>query len=744
MSNLILGNTPLRTFEGHEEIVRAVAVFPDKRRMVTGSHDKTLRIWDLERGAMLKKMEGHRARSPKGLSKPQDFGIFSVEFSPDDARTWQQVGHQFIPGKATLNGSTPLLLIPLAPLSASASSDNHVRLWRLSDRQTIAIFQLSSNPLCVTFSMDGRHILSRAYDNKISEWAVASSPYSKASFQNFILNSHNPIRASFVQILPITAARDACLIGDLSTAEELLTQDIQTDANDFTSYANRSFVMAQKHAWDHAFEDAIKSISIQPSLTGYISKGIALCGKGLVCEARIAFDVASLFTNKDLVTDHFLLLTKVIALFNADQHEEAMLLIKELAAACPDRDPDAHSVVETYLRLQLGIKAFDGARHDEAVGHFTAAVNSGAFSSKNLHFTYQDLVVAFLLAGKPDKALEAHKYMVDVIDESVKANCLDWSKGKYLVMSPGLSYSPQFDSAFEQECIAFCIANGDAALIASDYDRAIYLYLVVVDLNSASNAVFENRSKAKLGKMLWTEALLDAQKVIELDSSSYIGYHLKHAAFHGARRYDEAIQAFQTMLSKLENASDIQTQKLRQQYHTPSEVEHSIRRFIDAQLDNAPLRVLDTTTGLLCVQDTQISTFKMSTEYKELVSSTIVHVDLQKMGHIKEVVKRYFQYAMLSHRWEGKEPLLQDIQGKDVYDSELDPVGGMTKLRSFCKTARDAGYKWAWNDTCCIDKSNNIELQESVNSMFVWYHHSALTIVYLSDVPPSSKSGALA
>ncbi|KAG2103132.1 uncharacterized protein F5147DRAFT_284580 [Suillus discolor] len=28
--------------------------------------------------------------------------------------------------------------------------------------------------------------------------------------------------------------------------------------------------------------------------------------------------------------------------------------------------------------------------------------------------------------------------------------------------------------------------------------------------------------------------------------------------------------------------------------------------------------------------------------------------------------------------------------------------------------------------------------------MFVWYHHSALTIIYLSDVPPSSKSGALA
>jgi hypothetical protein len=75
---------------------------------------------------------------------------------------------------------------------------------------------------------------------------------------------------------------------------------------------------------------------------------------------------------------------------------------------------------------------------------------------------------------------------------------------------------------------------------------------------------------------------------------------------------------------------------------------------------------------------------------------------------------------------------------------QLEPVGGVHKLQSFCKVARDTGYRWAWSDTCCIDKSNSVELQRSVNTMFVWYRHSALTIVYLSDVSRSSKSGALA
>jgi hypothetical protein len=100
-------------------------------------------------------------------------------------------------------------------------------------------------------------------------------------------------------------------------------------------------------------------------LIGYISKGIALCGKGHVREARIAFDIASMFTNHNSETDHFLLLIKVtliclayslfhcvfqvITLFSADQHEEAMLLIKELAAACPNTDLLGCRVVEVSV-----------------------------------------------------------------------------------------------------------------------------------------------------------------------------------------------------------------------------------------------------------------------------------------------------------------------------------------------------------------------------------------------------------
>jgi hypothetical protein len=74
-----------------------------------------------------------------------------------------------------------------------------------------------------------------------------------------------------------------------------------------------------------------------------------------------------MFTNQDSETVHFLILIMVglihsaytvlhcifqaIALFNADQHEEAMLLVKELVDACPNADTRACHVVEVSIIL---------------------------------------------------------------------------------------------------------------------------------------------------------------------------------------------------------------------------------------------------------------------------------------------------------------------------------------------------------------------------------------------------------
>ncbi|KAG1845036.1 hypothetical protein C8R48DRAFT_780042 [Suillus tomentosus] len=42
--------TPVLTLEGHEEHVQSISYFPDGKRMVSGSMDKTARRWDLQEG----------------------------------------------------------------------------------------------------------------------------------------------------------------------------------------------------------------------------------------------------------------------------------------------------------------------------------------------------------------------------------------------------------------------------------------------------------------------------------------------------------------------------------------------------------------------------------------------------------------------------------------------------------------------------------------------------------------------
>ena len=40
----------LTTLQGHTDTVSAVAITPDGRRAVSGSEDRTLRVWDLQTG----------------------------------------------------------------------------------------------------------------------------------------------------------------------------------------------------------------------------------------------------------------------------------------------------------------------------------------------------------------------------------------------------------------------------------------------------------------------------------------------------------------------------------------------------------------------------------------------------------------------------------------------------------------------------------------------------------------------
>jgi hypothetical protein len=95
----------------------------------------------------------------------------------------------------------------------------------------------------------------------------------------------------------------------------------------------------------------------------------------------------------------------------------------------------------------------------------------------------------------------------------------------------------------------------------------------------------------------------------------------------------------------------------------------------------------------------------------------------------EDFIEHIPQYTILSHTWGAEEVTFGEMMAGTGKSK-----AGYDKIR-FCgeQTQRD-GLEYFWVDTCCIDKSNNTELTEAINSMYRWYRNAVKCYVYLRDV----------
>jgi hypothetical protein len=89
-------------------------------------------------------------------------------------------------------------------------------------------------------------------------------------------------------------------------------------------------------------------------------------------------------------------------------------------------------------------------------------------------------------------------------------------------------------------------------------------------------------------------------------------------------------------------------------------------------------------------------------------------------------------YAILSHTWHIDNS--QEVSFEEVQAGRGEGKKGYKKIRFCAEQAARDGLRYIWVDTCCIKKSSDAELSESINSMFRWYQQATRCYVYLSDV----------
>ena len=230
-------------------------------------------------------------------------------------------------------------------------------------------------------------------------------------------------------------------------------------------------------------------------------------------------------------------------------------------------------------------------------------------------------------------------------------------------------------------------------------------------------------------------------------------------ALCGAEDYGEANNVLIHMLSIVEDSPEEEVRRMYLRYHdrimrqqcftgirenytTPGETAAAIDIAIREIFNFCPLVLIDIATGRLCDARERVRMFKSETPFKKLVSETATtKID---RARIRQSVAKYFKWIMFSHTWDldGKEPTLKDVNLVDsVWKLDKSPLN--EKLRQFCEKAREDGYRWAWSDTCCIDKDTSTILNQSLTSMYRWYEEATETLVYLADVLSSSELGDL-
>jgi beta-lactamase regulating signal transducer with metallopeptidase domain/biopolymer transport protein ExbD len=163
-----------RVFQGHGLAVSSVAWSPDGKLALSGSHDTTLRLWDVASGKEIHRFTGHEAK------------VLGVAFSPDGrfALSGAFDDNVILWDLKTTKELRQLRRVAIRMTSVAFSSDGrrvlnvgedgYVRIWELETGKEAYTERLDSPLLAVAFAPDGKRVVAGCLDGTLHVWDAAS------------------------------------------------------------------------------------------------------------------------------------------------------------------------------------------------------------------------------------------------------------------------------------------------------------------------------------------------------------------------------------------------------------------------------------------------------------------------------------------------------------------------------------------------------------------------------------------
>jgi WD40 repeat protein len=173
-----LAHPDVQTLRGHTASTHGIAFSPDGQRLASASADRTVKLWEVATGKVLRTLQG------------QTQGAVSLAFSPDGQRLASADSYggdrtvsiwDLDTGKVlhTLAGHEgPVKNVAFSPdghCLATASRDKTVKLWDATNGKEIRTLTGHTGGVeGVAFSPDGQHLASGCRDGTVKLWEVAT------------------------------------------------------------------------------------------------------------------------------------------------------------------------------------------------------------------------------------------------------------------------------------------------------------------------------------------------------------------------------------------------------------------------------------------------------------------------------------------------------------------------------------------------------------------------------------------
>ena len=151
---------------GHEEEVSCIAISPNGKYVISGSHDTNVMVWDLETEERVLVLTGHVGFVNSVAVTPDNKYVISSSYDYD-VRVWNlETGDKV--GVFRGHEGTVLDVVGLANSRAiSASEDKTLKLWDLTTKKAIATFIGSSGFKRCAVAPDGRTIVAGDYFGRL-------------------------------------------------------------------------------------------------------------------------------------------------------------------------------------------------------------------------------------------------------------------------------------------------------------------------------------------------------------------------------------------------------------------------------------------------------------------------------------------------------------------------------------------------------------------------------------------------